>query len=162
MDPEALAVVVDATTAPAAVATADAAVEIAAIEADRDVTIATVNAETAIAVTEAAATEDEDMVWLNGELSGLSARLATLEGALSNQEATITTLLAQVAEMGAMVTALSLIQPPHSVTLPATAPDPATADRTPPENALDGGEAGPPAKSAAVKTAPPRIRRKWL
>ena len=53
-------------------AQAGAQVEIAQIDADRAAEVASINAET----------DAEDIAWLRGELDGLQARCATLEGGI--------------------------------------------------------------------------------
>lgn len=120
MDPDAPAVVVVETppSEQQEVATAEAAVEIAQIAAERDIAIAEINAETTATIVEAGAEQDdEDIEWLRGELADLRGQCETLRAELSNTQAMLTETnlrLDQMTEtMAAQAAALTLLSPPQ-------------------------------------------------
>lgn len=141
---------------PAQIAPGAAAVEIAQINADRDVAIATEETTRQAAQTEAmvtvaeveAETDDEDVQWLKAELASLRAQCETHAGSLSAQAEVIQAQGAQIAELTGLVAALTsqLNPPPLSPAEPETPavvdPESAVADGPRAEN----GEVNPPAK----------------
>jgi hypothetical protein len=159
-----------AVTPPATEASASAAVEIATIEAERDIALATLNAEsneaqTTAVLENAALSDEEDVEWLRAELAALRERCATNEGALSSLETTLVSLSAQVGEMaGGLASLMASLTPPPPLETPPEEVPPLTVEN--PTEAIGGGEAGQRA-SHALETVPlpaetPRIRRKWL
>ena len=116
-----------------AVLTADAAVAIAEIEADRDVKLATLTNETIEAVAEIEAAEDdeiEDLEWLNSRLDALEASLA------SRVETVTAPLMELLTQVSAMLTSLLIL-------IPSPPMEPETMEpATEPENP-DAAEEGP-------------------
>lgn len=144
----------EATPPPVTAEAADAAVEIARIEAERDVELATIHTESNEAQTEAvleaqAEAEDEDVTWLRGELALLQGRCEMNEVALSNLTGEVEMLRQTQATQTDQIAALLLLtQPPNSEGTPP--PD----QETPPPD----GEAGPresPAADPAEEAPPP-------
>ena len=127
-------VVVEQTPPPESVeAAGEAAVAIAEIQADRDIEIAQINADTTEAVIEAAAeAEDEDIAWLKAELADLRARCETSEAASSNALAMVGEVRQEVASLTETVAtqaaALILLSPP-----PPSEPPPPEGGEPPPE-----------------------------
>lgn len=149
-----------ATTAAAGETASAAAVEIATIEAERDVAIETIAAETARIGIEAASAEHEDDVeWLRGELAALheqSAANASNVMALGTQ---LETVAGQVTELANGLSILASSTPqtplePVPETVPAEAPAEALASEA------DGRKASPEAKEQPP--AARRNRRRWL
>lgn len=157
MDAMPAVVVADASPPIAAVeATADAAVEVAQIQADRDVAIAETSAETAVELaTISADQEDEDVTWLKGELDSLRARCETQEGNLSSVTQALTETQVQVSSLAEMLTLhLNTLTPPaHSP--PAAEPIPEPSESAAEDGLKDGGEL----PQAETK---PRRNRNWL
>lgn len=140
-------------------AAADAAVEIATIEAERDVSIAEIAADTQIAAIDAATDQEaEDIAWLRGELDGLRARCETLEAGLSglgDQNRELSAALAMLTETVATQAALLASQPaPDLILEPPSNPKPAPVPAAILEPAANAGDRPAPAE---------RIRtRRWL
>lgn len=136
---------------------AEGAVEIAQIEAERDVTIATIQAEVTETAIEAGSEEDE--AWLRSELDSLRQGQEELRGNLSNQALALETMAQQMAELTGMVTT-SLTPPPPLE--PEAEP---LAPTTPlePEAVLENTEEGGP-RDAPAPRAPARGARRlaWL
>lgn len=125
---------------------AEAAVEIAEIQADRDVQVAAIEAD-----------NDEDMLWLRNELAASGQRHAQHETALAaHQEAIdrLESILAETREALAILISQPT-QPPLS---------PAEANPTPPDEPADGPRANPeeslppPAPEAASRAR----QRVWI
>lgn len=131
--------------AEAITAASDAAVEIAQIEADARVEIAQSDNATSVAITEIVhANDEDDLLWLRGQLDALQVSLVSQEAKLSSMEQ-------QQASMTAMLTSLLILIPPPPVVevIPEEAPLIV-------EN---------PDLSASVADTPneaPRPRRRWL
>jgi hypothetical protein len=149
-----------AATAAVAEVQADAAVEIAAIEADARVAVETLAQETAqTALAAGAQSEEEDILWLRAELTGLQERCATNAAGLSALEAGQVSLSAQMGELTAGLMRLSILSPP-SEPEPEQIPTP---EPEPPAAVPDGPRAESEAASdAAAVSAAPRPRRRWL
>ena len=132
---------------------ADAAVEIARIEADRDITIAAIGAETAAVAIEAAADEnDEDVEWLRSELGGLRLSCETLAAELADLQVERARTAEALASLDRMLTAaLATAEPIPS---PPSKPDPGPADPAASERAD-----GPPESPEAP---PPARKRRWM
>lgn len=120
---------------PTVEAASEAAVEIATIEAERDVKLAEISAETVVALAEAEAEADddepdEDILWLQ-------ERLAQLEGiVLERIEAALTAILARMETMETQLASLSaLISPPTGNPTPEAQNPEAAAN---PPGAADG------------------------
>lgn len=139
----------------ATAAAGQAAVDIATVEADRDIAVAEIQAEVTAAVIEAQAeaVDDEDVQWLRAQLESLQARCAAAEDGLSRVDLTVATLAEQNAEMRGLLTGLIAASPPPppppSETIPETLDAPANV-------AADPGEA-----ETRPAARPPRERR-WL
>lgn len=141
-------------------ADAAAAVEIAQIEADRDVAVAEIGAGVAEAAIEAAAeAEDQEAEeWLQGELAGLRSECANLAERLAALE---TGFLA-TQEWIAVQTALTASQTPQlpletqEPTTEPTLPQEAPAEEIPSEGAPD------PAAAESPPPAPKHQKRRWL
>jgi hypothetical protein len=133
----------------------DAAVAVAHVQADRDVAIAEINAETtALVVAAADAETQEDVEWLRGELDGLQNSLATQGGELSSLRQMVETLASQIAETAA---AMVLLTPPQ----PSVTAEPIPEAR--PEAIESAGADGPraaPVEPEAERA--PKFRRRWL
>jgi hypothetical protein len=167
MDGLPAAVVVETPQAATVEAAADAAVQVAQIQADRDVAIAEVVAETDQAATAArveiaaveAEQEDEDVAWLRGELSGLRVRCETAEAGLSG-------VMQQQNEMQAQLTTLAAMMTAYVETLTPPAHLPARLETAPASQAeIDVGNGGVRSEVATEpEPAPiPKTRkRRWL
>ena len=131
----------------------EAAVEIAEIEAGRDVTIAEIQAETAETAIEAQTQEDE--TWLREELAGLRASQEATAENLQNANLSLTTQAEQIAALAETMAELSsrLTPPP---------PLPAEPEALEPEEALPASAADQPALDGAASPAERRPRRQWL
>jgi hypothetical protein len=131
-------VVVEQTPPPESVeAAGEAAVAIAEIQANRDVEIAQINADTTEHVIEAeAASDDEDIQWLRGELADLRGLCEMNAGALSALQQSNETLNQQVASLTETVAtqaaALILLTPPQPSPEPGPEPEGAPAPPAPP------------------------------
>lgn len=124
--------------------------QIAEIEANRDVAIAEIHADTEAAAIEAAAEEQEDDdQWLEDQISGLSAACV----ALQDQHQAMLAMLAEIREAQArqseMLTALLILIP---------SPPPQEAQAVPP--AETPAENNPPSGEAGGPPASPGSRRK--
>jgi hypothetical protein len=149
-------------SAPAVVVTdGEAAVEIAEIEAGRDIAIA----ETAAAATTAAIEADaaarltmEQTQW-HESISTLESRLDGLAADHQRTEEGLRTLAAQQTELAQSLTLLTAsLTPPAS---PPTEPEPPPPPEPP--AAPDGANASASAPAEAASPPPrPRIQRKWL
>lgn len=142
------------------------AVEIATIEAERDVTLATIAAETTETIAEAQAVEQEDDVeWLRAQLTGFETSLATLAGELSVLRQQQELQREEIARLTETVTlqaaALTMAIPPEI---------PPSSSETPLETPQDGDVAAPEAAleeptseaTSESQTARPVRRRGWL
>lgn len=128
--------------ATAQIATADAAVEIAAIEAQRDVAIAEIQAETS-----------EDEAWLRNELAEFRARSDAHAQTLETMAVRLESMEARMSEL-----MTSLIPPPPSM---EPEPQPETAAQNPSEN-LESGAADGRKESREVAQESRVRRRRWL
>lgn len=137
---------------------ADAAVEVAQIQADRDVSIAEINAATTETIIQAQA--DEDDLWLRNELGTLSERLAATESLAATQSLEIAAMSGQIADMAATILVLTT-PPSSSETVPETGPE---TGASPEEGLGTGAPAGQKASPEAPKESPLPVRAKrvWL
>lgn len=144
---------------PAIAATADAAVEIAQIEADRDVQLAETHGETATTVAEIQADTDEDLVWLRGELAGLRASCEMNAAALSESEIRRVEMTTALDSLRADLTALALIVQP--IQSPPSEPAQETTETAeqPSEATESAGDQG---AAETEQTAAERRRRRYL
>ncbi len=141
---------------------AEAAVAVAEIQAERDVSIAQEQTrQTEIIAAASNAETDEDLAWLRGELDGLRGRCVTSEEGLLHLQAAVVTLSEQnqqMAEQLQLLTARAVIQEEAN---PLT-PEPGSEPPANPEGGEDPEEAGirePPQNP----DQPVRKReRKWL
>lgn len=141
---------------------ADAAVEVAQIQADRDVSIAEINAATTETIIQAQA--DEDDLWLRNELGTLSERLAATESLAATQSLEIAAMSGQIADMAATILVLTT-PPSSSETVPETGPETGAETGASPEEGLGtGAPAGQKASPEAPKESPLPVRAKrvWL
>lgn len=133
--------------------------DIAEIEAARDVDLATIHAETVETIAEADAAENEDDIeWLREKLTGFETSFAMHAGELSALRQQVETqqqaLNSLTETMTAQAAAILLLTPPL----------PLTAD----EASLSEGEAGPEMLTeqnevtSEEEAAPPVRRRGWL
>lgn len=138
-------------------AAGEAAVEIAQINADRDVAIAAEQtaqteavASTTVAVAEIEAdAEDEDVAWLRNELGGLRAQCETARDGLSVLRELVTAQGLQIAEMAGLLAGLTAATiPPTSLQEPA--------QETETINPESVAAAGPRDESAPSETTRPR------
>jgi hypothetical protein len=114
-------VVAEAAPAEQAETVAEAAVEIAHVEAERDVQLAEISAGAATEIAATEAEHDEDVEWLRSELAGLHTRCATAEAASSALESRLTEMENRQTSMQEQLTALALIHnPPAPETLSET------------------------------------------
>jgi len=97
---------------PAVEASADAAVEIARIEADAAVDMNAANNDAAVAIADTVAADDEDVAWLKSELAGLLARCETNAADLSALQVQMVAMAGQLDLMRSDLTAMALITPP--------------------------------------------------
>lgn len=132
--------------APASVAD----VEIAQIEADRDIALAEIHTESneaqTEAVLEAQADDGKDVEWLITELAGLRASQETHAGNLSEHEGRLTAMEHQIAEMSGLLAGLILANPPT--------PSPPSGEGTGEE--IPSGEEGTGQEENTGQEAPPR------
>lgn len=140
-------------------AVSDAAVEIATIEAGRDVTIAEIQADTAETAIEADARDDEELTWLRAELDGLrelcvtnAESLSRVSGENETLRADLTTLTETVGQQAAI---LLTMQPLQQTPEPPSSPEAAPAE---PEGVI----AEPAAPEAAPQAVAPARKRVWL
>lgn len=129
-------------------AIAGAAVEIAEIQAARDVTIAEIEADADDAETE------EYIAWLRNELAGLQEARAHHAEQLTALELTVTAMAEQLLTMA---TALSILSLPSPETPPLTAEEPPSAK----EAGLKAENADPAPEAPPVE-GPARRTRRWL
>lgn len=142
---------------------AAATVEVATIEAERDIALAQEVTKQVEIAADAAVTDDEDMIWLRGELADLRARCETNAADLLQNQAAMQAMSEQnqqMAEQIAVLTAAAVIQREQN---PST-PEPGSEPPNPPE----GGE-GAPGGQGQVQEPPQnpepparRRERKWL
>jgi hypothetical protein len=147
--------------APLVETATSAAVEIARIEADRDVSITDRQAGAAEAIAATDAENDEDVAWLRNELDGLRARLAIVEGASSSAEVSRLELSNRLDSLTETQAALALLIPPPP-SQPATVETVETSPSDAPEGALVAAEPET-VLPARPEPEPPRKRqRRWL
>lgn len=162
MDP----VIVATPEAPAS----QADVDIATIEAARDIELATINAESNETQTEAvldaqANAEDEDLIWLRGELATLQERCETNAAELLNQRGEMISLRT---EHNSMLERLTQAEATQAGLLLLTPPPNSEQGQQPPETESGGedgprenpGEQPPPADPAEETPPAPANRRK--
>ena len=127
-------------------ALADAAVQVAEIEAERDITLATIHTEANAEMlsAEMERTWQADLTTLQNDVSTIS--LVSLE-----TQAQVQALAMQVSELAGMVTAFSTLPQPL---------EPETPDLPPEETTNPADVAGPQEPAAAEPAAKPR--RRWL
>ena len=130
-------------------ALADAAVQVAKIEATRDVTIATIQTE-AEATRLAAVVEQDQNTW-RADLMTLQNDVSTISLVSLETQAQVQALAMQVSELAGMVTLFST--PSHSS-------EPAPEPPLPEETTNPADVAGPQEPAAAEPAAKPR--RRWL
>lgn len=138
---------------------AEAQVEIARIEAEAAITINADNNDTAETIADIAATDDEDVAWLRGELDGLRASLVTHEDALSGVSLMMASLAEQnqlqAEQMVLMAEQLAALSPPETPETPPP-PSPETAE----SEVTSASRADPPVPATEQTTR--RRERKWL
>lgn len=149
VDEPSAVVVAQPAPSPAAVTEAAAAtVEVAEIQAQRDVAVAEITAGRDVAIAEAAAEEtDEDIEWLRTELSGLRAAHEANRQALADLTQVVTACQGQIAGLTGLLEAhVNMPSPPaHSA--------PATTEEGPAESPVDLPEAGTAAESEPASAA---------
>lgn len=130
-------------------ALADAAVQVAEIEANRDVTIATIQTE-AEATRLAAVVEQDQNTW-RADLMTLQNDVNAMSSVALETQAQVQALATQVAELAGMVTAFSILPQPSEPVPETLLPE----ETTNPADVADQPE--PPAAEPAAKP-----RRRWL
>ena len=145
-------VVAEASPSEQAVETAtDAAVEIATVQADRDVAIAETQAEAAVEIaTVNADADDEDVAWLRAELATLRQLCETNMAASSSAMEALRETQSQLASLAAMMTE-------HTNTLSPPAHSPPATEPSEPDADVENPVAEPP-----TETIPPQRRKRWL
>ena len=140
-------------------AAGDAAVEIATIQAERDVAIAEIHAEVASEAIEADAEDSEDVAWLGSRLAQLQENCDANTAAVISQQATLGTLTEAMETMREQVRTLT-----EALTLATSPPQPLPTPETL-ESEVDPSEAGTPdvAEEMPVPAEPPPQKvRRWL
>lgn len=143
-EPSAVVVAQPAPSPAAVTEAAAAAVEVAEIQAQRDVAVAEITAGRDVAIAEAAAEEtDEDIEWLRTELSGLRGLHEANRQALADLAQVVTASQEQIAGLTSLLeTHMNMLSPPaHSA--------PATTAESP----VDLPEAGTAAESEPASAA---------
>jgi len=142
---------------------AEAAVEVAQIEANRDIAIAQQHTEQTRIVAEANDAEtEEDIAWLRAELDARRAHCERNENEIQNLRAALLTTqdqVTQLAEQMAMLTGLVMADkppPPQSTPEPSPNPNPPDADQ---DGQGKTGEQSPPENPSQESG---RRKRKWL
>lgn len=147
-------------------AVAEAAVEIAQIEADRDIALATIHTESNEAQTDAvleqsAAETDEDVAWLKAELAYLRTQCETNGADLLSEREARTLLQQQMTIQGEQIAALLLLTP-----LPNLAENQPPAETPASDGAEDGPRENPAPDSDPAEETPPapadKRRRRFL
>ena len=135
---------------------ADAAVEIAEVNAERDVALAELSADTTVAVAEIEAVDDEELAWLRNELNNLSTACVTNADTLSALTTRCEALEQQNQQMMETLTAqaaiLTLLNPPPPLEEPR-------ADQTEEQNADADALAVPETAATGDRTV---RKRRWL
>ena len=139
-------------------------IAVAEIEAQRDIAIAEQHTEQTQIIADASETDDEDVVWLRGELADLRAQCETNAGELSNQRAAMLSMqevIQTIADQVTVLTAAAVLNNPQDPSTPEpdlpNPPNPSGEDGADP--GIQNGEQRPPENP--VPHAPKR-QRKWL
>lgn len=134
----------------------EAAVVIAQIEADRDVRIAEIHAETTETVVEAQTDLQDDVEWLEGRLGAFEASVSALVQNNSSMLAERLTIMeAQHVQMLEMMTALLILIPPAREVTPEVIPETPTPETPTPET--PGAE-----ESEGAQRERERLIRRWV